>query len=88
MVLIWKKKSGPYLEYGFGIFYGIKKFPYNGSYFTFNHSAQLGIEYTFKNKNKLRFGYGQFKQSNFNYLKHNPEFEANDFSFSYSYFLK
>lgn len=86
--LLGKKRISPYLEYGIGVFYGIKKFPYNGSNFTFNHSAQLGIEYTFKNKNKLRIGYGQFKQSNFDYYKYNPEFEANGFSFSYLYFLK
>lgn len=86
--LFGKKRISPYLEYGTGLFYGVKSFPYNGTNFTFNHSTQLGLEYTFINKNKLRFSYGQFHQSN-NYLfELNPGYDGDGFSFTYSWFWK
>ncbi|WP_281980356.1 acyloxyacyl hydrolase [Tenacibaculum mesophilum] len=83
-----KKRISPYFEYGVGGFLGFEKFPYNGSSFTFNHSTQLGIEYTFKNKNKLRLGYGHFHQSNNDLSKHNPGYNANGFSVAFSWFWK
>ena len=52
--LFGKKRLSPYIEYGTGIFYGFKKFPYNETNFTFNNSTQLGLEYTLKNKSKIR----------------------------------
>lgn len=84
--LLGKKKISPYLEYGTGLFWGFENFPYNGSKFTFNHSTQLGIEYTLKNSDKIRLGYGQFHQSNNNLLSPNPGYDANGFSISYSWF--
>lgn len=86
--LFGKKRISPYLEYGTGLFYGFKKFPHNGSNFTFNHSTQLGVEYTFNNKNRLRLGYGQFHQSNNGLIQPNPGYDANGFSISYSWFWK
>jgi hypothetical protein len=86
--LFGKKRISPYLEYGTGLFYGFKDFPYNGSNFTFNHSTQLGIEYTMKNNNKIRLGYGQFHQSNNGLAALNPGYDANGFSISYSWFWK
>lgn len=86
--LFGKKRLSPYLEYGTGLFWGFKEFPYNGTAFTFNHSTQVGLEYTFENKNKARMGYGQFHQSN-NYLfDRNPGYDGNGFNVSYSWFWK
>jgi len=86
--LFGKKRVSPYLEYGTGLFYGFNKFPYNGTNFTFSHSTQIGCEYTFASKNKMRFGYGQFHQSNNGWLTPNPGFDGNGFSISYSWFWK
>lgn len=86
--LFGKKRLSPYLEYGTGLFCGFKKFPYNGTKFTFNHSTQLGLEYTFKDKNKLRLGYGQFHQSNNGYAQPNPGYDGDGFSVSYSWFWR
>lgn len=83
-----KKRLSPYIEYGAGLFYGFERFPYNGSKFTFNHSTQLGVEYTFKSKDKLRIGYGQFHQSNHGTYWHNPGYDGDGFSVSYSWFWR
>lgn len=86
--LLGKKRISPYIEYGTGLFLGFEKFPYNGSNFTFNHSTQLGLEYTLKNKHKIRLGYGQFHQSNNGLSSRNPGYDANGFSISYACFWK
>ncbi|TKG90763.1 hypothetical protein EYV94_23145 [Puteibacter caeruleilacunae] len=86
--LFGRKRISPYLEYGTGLFYGFEKFPHNGSNFTFNHSTQLGVEYTLKDKNKVRLGYGQFHQSNNGLSKYNPGYDGNGFSVSYSWFWR
>lgn len=86
--LFGKKRISPYLEYGTGLFFGFEKFPRNGSSLTFNHSTQLGLEYTFTNKNKLRVAYGQAHQSNNGLFSSNPGYNANGFSLSYSWFWK
>lgn len=83
--LFGKKRFKPYIEYGIGIFQGFKEFPYNGSKFSFNHSSQLGFEYVTKNKNKVRLGYGNFHQTNYNILDSNPSYTGYGFSLSYSY---
>ena len=84
--LFGTKRLSPYLEYGTGLFQGFEQFPYNGTKFTFNHSTQLGLEYTFKNKNKLRLGYGQFHQSNNGLVQPNPGYDGDGFSVVYSWF--
>lgn len=86
--ILGKKRISPYLEYGAGVFYGFGKFPSNGTNFTFNYSTQLGLEYTFENENKLRFGYGQFHQSTQNAAFPNPGYDGDGFSISYSWFWK
>jgi hypothetical protein len=86
--LFGSKCISPYLEYGAGLFYGFGDFPVNGSNFTFNHSTQIGLEYTFDNKNKLRFSYGNFNQSNYGLLEHNPGYDASGFNLSFSWFWK
>lgn len=87
--LFGKKRISPYLEYGTGVFYGFKKFPYNGTNFTFNHSSLLGVEYTIKNGNKVRLGYGNFHQSNNGWIGNsNPGYDGNGFSISYSWVIK
>lgn len=86
--LFGKCRLSPYIEYGTGIFLGFRKFPHNGSEFTFNHSTQLGLEFTLKNKNKIRVGYGQFHQSNNRIFRNNPGYDANGFSLTYSWFWK
>jgi hypothetical protein len=86
--LFGKKRISPYLEYGAGLFYGFNEFPSNGTHFTFNLSTQLGLEYTFKNQNKLRLSYGQFHQSNNGLYELNPGYDGNGFSITYSWFWK
>ncbi len=86
--LFGKKRLSPYLEYGTGIFFGFEKFPYNGTNFTFSHSSQLGIEYTLKSNSKVRFGYGNFHQSNNGWLDSNPGYDGNGFSISFAWRMK
>lgn len=86
--LLGKKRLSPYLEYGTGVFYGFKKFPYNGTKFTFNNSTQLGFEYKLKSKSKARLSYGNFNQTNYNWLNSNPGYNGNGFSVSYSVKMK
>lgn len=86
--ILGKKKLCPYLECGTGLFLGFEKFPYSGTKFTFNHSAQIGLEYTLENKNKIRCGYGLFHQSNNYLIFPNPGYDAKGFSISYSWFWK
>lgn len=83
-----KKRISPFIEYGTGLFYGLSKFPHNGTNFTFNNSTQLGVEYSFKNRNKLRIAYGQFHQSNNQYQQPNPGYDGNGFSIAYSWFWR
>ena len=84
--VLGKLPVSPFIEYGTGVFYGLKKFPDNGTNFTFNLSSQLGLEFTFKSKNKLRLSYGQFHQSNNGWLDPNPGYEGNGFSLVYSWY--
>ncbi len=86
--LFGKKRISPFLEYGAGVFCGFKEFPRNGSNITFNLSTQLGLEYTFKDKNKLRVGYGLSHQSNNGLSSRNPGYDGNGFSIGYSWFWK
>lgn len=86
--VLGKRKISPYLEYGTGLFFGWSKFPYNGTNFTFSHSTQVGIEYTLKNESKIRLGYGNFHQSNNNWLNSNPGYDGNGFSISYAWRMK
>ena len=82
--LLGSKRISPYIEYGTGIFYGFKKFPYNGTNFTFNNSTQLGLQYKLKNNSRIRLSYGNFNQTNYNWLNSNPGYNGNGFSISYS----
>lgn len=86
--VLGKKRISPFIEYGTGIFYGFKKFPYNGTNFTFNNSTQLGVEYTLKNKSKVCLSYGNFNQTNYNWLDSNPSYNGNGFSIRYSLKMK
>jgi hypothetical protein len=86
--LFGKKKISPYIEYGAGLFYGFKKFPQNGSNFTFNLTNALGIEYTIKNQNKIRLSYGHIHQSNNNLFNENPGIDGNGLNFTYLWFFK
>lgn len=83
-----RKKISPFLEYGAGVFMGFKKFPYNGSHFTFNNSTKLGIEYTFPNQNKLRIAYGQNHQSNYGLADSDPSYNGDGFTVGYAWFWK
>jgi len=86
--LLGKLRLSPYFEYGIGSFMGFKAFPVKGSHFTFSHTSQFGLEYTFKNKDRLRLSYGLFHQSNNNLLDYNPGYDANGFNISYSWYWK
>lgn len=86
--LFGKKKIAPYLEYGAGVFYGFSEFPPGGTKFTFNLTTQLGLDYTFENKNKLRISYGHLHQSNNGLLDVNPGEDGNGFNVSFLWFWK
>lgn len=86
--LLGKKRISPFIEYGSGLFWGFKEFPYNGTKFSVNHSTQLGLEYSLQNENKLRLSYGHFHQSNYNWLASNPAYDAYGFSIAYAWKLK
>jgi len=75
--LFGRKKLSPFIEYGAGFFYGFSEFPPEGTNFTFNLTTQVGAEYTFENKNKLRLGYGHIHQSNNDLLEPNPGEDGN-----------
>jgi len=75
--LFGRKKLSPFIEYGAGFFYGFSEFPPDGTNFTFNLTTQVGAEYTFENKNKLRLGYGHIHQSNNDLLEPNPGEDGN-----------
>jgi hypothetical protein len=70
--LFGTKKIRAYLEYGAGVFYGLSKFPSNGSNFTFHLNSQIGVEYALHNRNLVRVSYGHLHQSNNGLLEPNP----------------
>ncbi len=78
-------KASVYVEYTTGLFYGNKKFPFDGTKFTFNHSSHIGIEYHIDAEHKVRFGYGNFHQSNNNWIDPNPGSNSNGFAITYSW---
>ena len=84
--VLGKLPVSPFIEYGTGLFYGLRDFPDSGTNFTFNLSSQLGLEITFNSKNKLRLSYGQFHQSNNGWLDPSPEYNGNGFNVVYSWF--
>ncbi|MBN4047180.1 acyloxyacyl hydrolase [bacterium AH-315-P13] len=86
--LFGKKSLSPFFEYGAGVFNAFKKFPEDGSTFTFNITYALGLEYNFTNKNKIRIDYNFIHHSNGNLSDSNPGFDGNGISFSYSWFWK
>lgn len=86
--LFGRKKISPFIEYGAGFFFGFSEFPPNGTNFTFNLTTQLGGEYTFENKNKLRLGYGHIHQSNNDLLNPNPGEDGNGFNVTFLWFWK
>lgn len=83
-----KKKLHPYIEYGGGIFYALKKFPEEGSLATFNLNYAIGAEYILPNNNKVRLSANYKHHSNNNLGDANPGFDGNGVSVSYSWFWK
>lgn len=86
--LFGRKKLSPFLEYGTGFFFGFSEFPPNGTNFTFNLTTQIGAEYTFENKNKLRMSYGHIHQSNNELFDPNPGEDGNGFNITFLWFWK
>lgn len=86
--LFGKKNLSPFFEYGAGAFNAFKKFPEDGSTFTFNLTYALGLEFTLKNKNKIRVDVNFIHHSNAGLSDDNPGFDGNGISFSYSWFWK
>ncbi len=81
-----KRRFSPFLEVGTGLFTGFKRFPQNGTLFTFNLTTHVGLEYTRDNQDKIRFNYGQTHQSNNDLGERNPGFDANGFTVSYLWY--
>lgn len=86
--LFGNKKISPFFEYGAGAFNAFKKFPKDGSTFTFNLTYALGLEFTLKNKNKIRVDANFIHHSNAGLSDDNPGFDGNGITFSYSWFWK
>ncbi len=86
--LLREKRVKPFFEYGAGAFGALKKFPENGSRFTFNLTYAIGLEYLLSNKNKLRIDYNFIHHSNASLADANPGFDGNGISLSYSWFLE
>lgn len=86
--LFGKKRLSPFIEMGAGAFRGFSKFPSDGSNFTFHLTGNLGLEYTRKNQDRLRFTYGHLHQSNNDLLDANPGAIGNGFTISYAWFWK
>jgi hypothetical protein len=83
--LMGKKKFSPFIEAGAGAFQGFKKFPEDGSNFTFNLTTKAGFEYTFDNSNRFRVNYGHIHHSNNGLFESNPGFVGNGFTLAYSW---
>lgn len=86
--ILGRKRVSPFLEYGAGLFCGFESFPRNGIHITVSSSAQLGLEYSFENKNRLRISYGHFHQSTQDLALPDPGYDGNGFSVSYGWFLR
>ena len=84
--LFGKKRLSPYLEYGAGVFQGFRKLPFNGSNFTFHLTTSLGLEYTFKDQNKMRLSYGYLHQSNNDLFEPNPGLDGGGLQFTFLWF--
>lgn len=80
-----KKRLSPYIEYGTGVFYGLSKFPYNGTHMSFSNSSQLGLEYTIRPDFKVRMSYGNVCQTNYNLLDSNPGYDGNGLNLGVSW---
>jgi len=81
------KKFSPFFEYGAGPFVALNRFPSNGSRFTFNLTYALGVEYTLRNKNKIRLDANFIHHSNASLTVNNPGFDSNGITISYSWFI-
>lgn len=81
-------KASLFIEYGTGVFYGNRPFPFDGTRFTFNHLSHVGVEYPLDSNTKLRFGYGNFHQSNNNWQEPNPGSNSNGFTINFSWKVK
>lgn len=81
------KKVSPFFEYGAGLFTAFKKFPSEGSRFTFNLTYAAGLEFTLANENKIRVDYNFIHHSNANIGRQNPGFDGNGVSASFSWLL-
>jgi hypothetical protein len=86
--LFGKKKISPFFEYGSGVSFALKKFPENGTSFTFNLTYAIGLEVKLKNKNKLRIDANFLHHSNAGLSDNNPGFDGNGISLTYSWLLK
>ncbi|MCI4670225.1 MAG: acyloxyacyl hydrolase [Bacteroidia bacterium] len=77
-----KKQLSPYFEYGAGVHNGMRRFPEDGTTFTFRLTYKVGLEWNFESAsngqmNKLRLAYGHIHQSNNNLLARNPGYDGN-----------
>ncbi len=86
--LLGKKKWSPFLATGAGVFQGFKKFPEEGSNFTFHLTTHLGLEYTLNNTNRLRLSYGHLHQSNNGLFPSNPGMVGNGLNVTYAWYWK
>lgn len=78
-----KKRWSPFIEYGTGGFYGFKKFPQDGSNFTFHLTTSFGLEHTLKSDNRVRMTYGHLHQSNNDLFESNPGLDAKGVTITY-----
>lgn len=85
-----KKNISPYFEYGAGVFTGLKKFPEDGTSFTFRLVYKAGVEWNFSKEskvNKARIAYGHIHQSNNDLFPRNPGYDGNGITLGLSWLL-
>jgi Lipid A 3-O-deacylase (PagL) len=88
LTIFGKERPSPRQELGTELFFGAKRFPHDGTHFTFNLSSQLGAEYRLKNQDRVRVSYGHLHHSNNNTLSPNPGEDGNGFHMAYVRFWK
>ncbi|MFT4738211.1 MAG: hypothetical protein ACI8QD_002378 [Cyclobacteriaceae bacterium] len=86
--LLGRKKISPFIEYGAEFFFGFSDFPPSKTNFTFNHTTQIGAQYTCDYENKLRLSYAHIHQSTSELLDPNPGEDGNGFNVTYLWLWK
>lgn len=78
------RKISPFVEVGTGGFYGFKRFPEEGTRFTFHLNTNLGLEWALDASDCFRLTYGHLHQSNNGLGERNPGIVGNGLTVTWS----